>query len=355
MFRRTIKLLKGEGWKVKILIKTKDVLESLVKESGFEYENILPGGRSHSKLAMLFAVVKRDIKLWKIVRKFKPDLMMGTDPSIAHVSWFTGRYGVTIVEDDEDVIKPLVRMTYPFTKAILCPKVCRVGDKYEHKKLGYSGYMKLGYLHPNVFQLSDEVIKKYSFDKKFVLIRLSSLGAYHDYGIGGLNKPLLREIIQKCQQKGYQVKLSAEFDLDSGLKKLQLQISKLDMHHVLAAASLLISDSQSMSVEAAMLGTPSIRYSGFAGRISVLEELEHKYQLTFGVKIGNTEYLFQLIEKFSTMSDLKQTFAKRREHMMAEKIDVSAFLVWLIGNFPQSINQIKTQPDFDERFISIRK
>jgi uncharacterized protein len=68
------------------------------------------------------------------------------------------------------------------------------------------------------------------------------------------------------------------------------------MHHVLANASLLISDSQSMSVEAAMLGVPSLRFSSFAGKISVLEELEHKYKLTFGIDPSSPNKLLFKIE-----------------------------------------------------------
>ncbi len=67
------------------------------------------------------------------------------------------------------------------------------------------------------------------------------------------------------------------------------------MHHVLSFASLLICDSQSMSVEAAMLGVPSLRYSSFSGRISVLEELEHQYGLTYGINPEHPEtFNFQI-------------------------------------------------------------
>ncbi|MDF1551206.1 MAG: DUF354 domain-containing protein, partial [Bacteroidales bacterium] len=344
MFRQTIKVLIEKGWPVKIVIKTKDVLETLVKESGFNYENILPQGRSHNLFSIFFAVLKRDFKMWKIARKFKPDIMIGTDPSIAHISWLTGAYGITIIEDDDNVIKSLVRMTYPFTKTILCPEVCRVG-KYGAKKIGYAGYMKLGYLHPNVFKVDHEILNKYQFDKKFVLIRLSSLGAYHDYGIKGLTKELLNKIITKCLDAGFEIKLSAEFEIESDLKKYQLQIDPKDMHHILARASILISDSQSMSVEAAILGTPSIRYSGFAGRISVLEELETKYQLTAGIPIGQNDYLFSKLDEYLNTENLETEFQARRYKMLSEKIDVSAFLLWLLENYPQSIQSLKKDPE----------
>ena len=115
---------------------------------------------------------------------------------------------------------------------------------------------------------------------------------------------------------------------------------------------MLVSDSQSMSVEAAVLGTPSIRYSGFAGRISVLEELEKKYQLTKGIPIGEVDYLFNTLNKYLSITDLKKEFQARKEKMLNEKIDVSSFLLWLIENCPKSIETIKQKPEYEKKFIA---
>lgn len=351
MFRQTIHILKQKGWEVKILIKTKDVLESLVKDSGFQYENILQQGRGNNPFSILLALVKRDLKLWRIVRRFRPFLMIGTDPSIAHVGWMMRIPAITIVEDDHTVIKNLVRTTYPFTKHILCPEVCTVGN-FKHKKISYPGYMKLGYLHPSVFQPEPEIPVKYSLPAKFVLIRLSALNAYHDVGIGGLNRDLINRIIETCETSGYAIRISAEFEPGNEYDKYLLKIETRDMHHVLSFASILISDSQSMSVEAAMLGIPSIRYSGFAGRISVLEELEHQYNLTFGIPVGQMVKLFNKIDDLLQMDQLKEEFQDRRKKMLSEKIKLTDFLVWFITNYPDSVHILKTQPGFQEKFIN---
>ena len=87
--------------------------------------------------------------------------------------------------------------------------------------------------------------------------------------------------------------------------KYRLKINPLDIHHVITFASLYIGDSQSMAVEAAMLGVPSIRFNDFAGKISVLEELEHKYGLTYGIKTDQPERLFEKINELLAMPNLK--------------------------------------------------
>jgi predicted glycosyltransferase len=90
-------------------------------------------------------------------------------------------------------------------------------------------------------------------------------------------------------------------------------------------------------VEAAVLGVPSLRYSSFAGKISVLEELEHQYQLTFGIPIGEETMLLNKLDEILSHLDLKLIFQERRAKMLEDKIDVTAFLVWFLENFPQSV------------------
>ncbi len=263
--------------KIFILIKTKDVLEDLLKHDGFEYSNILPNVRGNSKFSIGLSLFKRFFIMLPILIRTKPTLLVGTDATIAQLGKFLGINRITITEDDYDVIKTLGDLTYPFTQTILCPKPCKVG-KWENKKIGYDGYMKLGYLHPNIFTPDREILKKYNLKDNFILIRLSQLNAHHDFGIKGINNVTLTSIIDIVSKKGYQVLISTEDPNPQYFTPYLLKIIPNDLPHILSDATILISDSQSMSVEAAMLGVPSIRYSGFVGKISVLEELEYKVE-----------------------------------------------------------------------------
>ena len=118
----------------------------------------------------------------------------------------------------------------------------------------------------------------------------------------------------------------------------------------MAFASFLVCDSQSMAVEASMLGLPSIRFNDFSGKIGVLEELEHKYGLTYGIKTDQPERLFEKIDELLAMPNLREEFQHRRQKMLDDKIDVTAFLVWFIENYPQSAKIMKENPDYQFRF-----
>lgn len=339
--RETMRRLIKANHKVVILIKTKDVLETLVQNDRFEYTNILEKTRGNSKLAVGLSLLKRNFKMIPIILKHKPDLLISTDASVAQLGRVFRINSICTLEDDYHVIKNLADITYPLVTHIVCPNVCSVG-KWDRKKIGYEGFMKLGYLHPNVFVPNNEIIEKYHLNEPFFLIRTAKLVAFHDVNAKGISKEILSRLIYKITSFEFKVFISSESELDEEFSKYQLNIDVSDMHHVLYFANGLICDSQSMAVEASMLGVPSIRYSSFCGKISVLEELEHKYLLTKGVPSGDTNLLFNSLEVMLNEPDLKNLFKERKEKMLKDKIDVTSFMEDLLGNYPKSINKYKT-------------
>ena len=349
--RATIKrLLKKLDFEVKVLIKTKDVLEDLLKADGISYTNILPQERGRSKFQIGWSLIRRNIKILPIILKKRPDLMISTDASIAQLGKLLNIDSISITEDDYTVIKTLGDLTYPFTNSVLCPEVCDVG-KWQNKKVGYKGYMKLGYLHPNVFTPRESIKQKYGLANDYVIIRLAKLTAHHDFGIKGINQNLLGQILKMIEENGLRPYITAEGQLNNDLKEYELNIEPADMHDILALSRLLICDSQSMSVEAAMLGVPSIRYSDFAGRISVLEELEHTYGLTYGFKVGDEEAIINKIYELLSLENMSKNYQEKRKKMLSEKIDVTEFLEWFISNYPKSKDTINSNPDYQNNFI----
>jgi hypothetical protein len=349
LFARSAIKNMGKSVEVIILLKTKDVLEDLVKSDGFDYINILPEARGNSKFSIILSLLKRIIIMLPIVLRHKPYVMVSTDASVAIIGFILRRNVITITEDDYIIIKSLGDLTYPFTTSILCPVPCSVG-KWEKKKVGYLGYMKLSYLHPKVFSLDPLVLEKYGFKGNYALIRVAKLTAHHDFGVTGIDIGLLEILIKKFEKNDFRVLISSEGSLPSKFDNYKLDILPHDMHHVLAGSSFLVCDSQSMAVEAAMLGVPSIRYSSFAGRISVLEELEKEYQLTFGILSGNKELLLDKLDSLIEIDDIKEEFKKRREKMLKDKICVSDFLEWFICKFPESSKIMKENPDYQLKF-----
>jgi hypothetical protein len=113
---------------------------------------------------------------------------------------------------------------------------------------------------------------------------------------------------------------------------------------------MLIGDSQTMTSEAAVLGTPAIRSNSFVGQISYLEEEEHVYGLTYGFLPTDFDAMQLKIEELLTLPNLKEIWQSRRQKMLADKIDVTAFFVWFIENYPESVKIMKDNPDYQYIF-----
>ncbi|MEC7927310.1 MAG: hypothetical protein VX767_03660, partial [Candidatus Neomarinimicrobiota bacterium] len=129
------------------------------------------------------------------------------------------------------------------------------------------------------------------------------------------------------------VYISSERNLPSIFHKYILSMNPKLIHHAIYFSDLFISDSQSMTVESCILGTPSIRYSDFVGRISVLEKLEYKYKLTIGITPDGNGAIISKIKEIVAMHGLKDEWQRRRENMLKEMIDVTPFIANMLEKF----------------------
>ncbi|MCD4680711.1 MAG: DUF354 domain-containing protein [Bacteroidales bacterium] len=354
MFKYVIRNLISKGHSIKITINTKDILEQLLINDGIQYENILQKRRKYNtKFHALLALIKKDIKLFQIQINGNYDIMVGTEAALSHIGWLFRKPVLIMDEDDVTVVPEAAKLSFPFATYVVSPVTCNL-KKWSKKKIAYNGFQKLAYLHPKYFTPKEIIVNKL-IDKnvRFFLIRVSDLSAYHDKDNNGLTIEIIRKIIEILAPHG-KILISTERKLPGDLSQYLLQAEFNDIHHYLYYADFLIADSQSMCVEAAILGTPSIRFSGFAGKISVLEELEHKFGLTFGIQITEHDKLYQKINELLQIKNLRQKWQAKRHKMLEDKIDVTAFWTWLIDNYPKSVKVFQKNVDYQNTFRELQ-
>lgn len=353
MYKYVIHNLTQKGHTIKITINTKDILEQLLIADGLAYENILPIRRKrNTKLLTVFTLLKKDLKIFQTQLKGNYDLFVGTETALSHIGWFFGKPVIIMDEDDITVVPIGARISFPFATHIVSPVACNLG-KWTKKKISYEGYQKTAYLHPDYFSPNEAIVSKVIKNReRYFLIRVSGLSAYHDSGVKGFTVEIIRKIIEIIIPYG-KVLLSTERTLPDDLCQYLFKTEVTNIHHFLFYADFLIADSQSMCVEASLLGTPSIRFSDFSGKIGVLEELEQKYGLTYGIKVTQQEKLFEKINELLIIDNLRTIFQEKRQIMLKDKIDVTSFWTWLIDNYPKSTSVLKENPDFQETFRKI--
>lgn len=350
MLKNTAHALTSDGHKVYFVIKQKDILENLLQEAGFEYTQIRKG-RGDGAMGMVQSVLGMERGMCAFIRKNKIDLLIGSTLTFAtRVIMHTPV--VVLGEDDAAIVPRYAKLVYPWANTILHPVSCNAG-KWEDKVVHYPGFQKLAYLHPKRFTADKDVVRRYSInpDKPYFIIRFAKLNAHHDSGVSGISTDIAQHLIDMLSPHGH-IYITSERQLEPQFEQYRLQINPLDIHHVMAFATLYIGDSQSMAVEAAMLGVPSLRFNDFVGakKIGVMEELEHVYGLTYGISSHEPETLYAKVAELlgSSIPDdgadrlaLRDEWQNRRRRMLADKIDVTAFLTWFIEHYPQSASETK--------------
>lgn len=206
--------------------------------------------------------------------------------------------------------------------------------------------------------------------KPYFILRFASLNAHHDSGIKGINTEIAQRLVDILKPHG-RIYITSERPLKPQFEQYRIKINPLDMHHVMAFASLYIGDSQTMAAEAGVLGVPFARFNDFVGRIGYLRELEDVYELGYGihatplaadspirrndgsVQPSGVEELYKRVEQLVAMdaNEHRALYQQRRQKMLSDKIDCAKFLTYFIENYPQSVYETrKGDSEFWKRF-----
>ncbi len=327
---------------VVVCIKSKDVLEKLLQESGIAYINIdsKSSTKKKSKAIIILNFFRRMMKLTGVILKNKPQRLVGSAAELGVLGKILNIPSFILFEDDFEKVKSFARIAGPTATYLICPDCCSAW-KWSHKKIGYPSYHELAYLHPNHFQPDLKRVEKiFDLSKRNFILRFSELGAYHDVGKTGITDELAGMLISKLEQYG-RVYITSERPLSPQFEPYRIHIRISDIHHALYFADMFIGDSQTMTAEAAVLGTPAIRYNDFVGELSYLEDLEKNYQLTSGVRTQEVDKLFNVVDEYLKHHDLKSEWARRRQVMLDQKSDFSKSLKWLLSCHAKDLKCMK--------------
>jgi uncharacterized protein len=340
LFRNFARLMGEKGHPVLFTTRNKEFEIYLLKK--YDSPFVLFGKHYKSSLGKLIGLIKFDLQMVFTGIKFKPDLFLSHGSIYAaHAAWFLRKPHIAM-EDTGNMEQ--VRLYLPFTNVVL------TSDSF-HRELGkkqirYAGYHELAYLHPKYFHAERADLKELKLEnnEEYALLRFVSWKATHDKGQKGLNLEMKRKIIEKLQPK-YRVFISSELPLPEEFKKYTLPASPEKIHSVLAFASLFITEGATMASECAMLGTPALYVNSiFAGTIKD----QAKAVLLFNFKTG--EGVLEKMDEFLTGNLNTAIFKKRKDVFLINKIDVTAFMVWFVENYPSSVDIMRNNPDFQYRF-----
>jgi uncharacterized protein len=340
-FKNMIRALMSRGHEIALVTKDKEVTIDLLKKFGFDYINLGKPGKGLSGKA--WGLISFDYQLYKIAQKIKPDLFVGmASPYLGHVSRMMHKPYVSFW--DTETADLLIFLSYNFVDTI-CTPACFL-KTLGNRQVLYGGYKELAYLHPHQFTPDPSVLDEIGLSKneRFIIVRFISWAASHDVGLKGISNPI--QIIKELENFGT-VFVSSEKITDKKLDNYRLKIAPEKFHSLLSFAQLYFGEGGTIATEAAILGTPAIHIESDSNGVATgyssgnFRELRDKYGLMFFYPDEKPA----LNKAFEILSDSKSKleWKKKREKLLKDKIDVSAWMTDFIENYPESFYKYKKE------------
>lgn len=341
-FKYVYKELLKKGHEVLFTTKDKDIALYLLDKYKLSYINL--GKPKKGLLNKILYIPNTCFKFLKIIISFKPNIILSRGS--IHSSWMSFLFIKKHVSfADTEHVGLADTLTVPFVKTKL------TAFSY-YKDLGinhfrFSGNIELFYLHPKRFKPDKSILDFLGVkeNEKYAIIRFVSWDAHHDVGLNGItleNKILLVKKLVKYAK----VFITSEKELPEELEPYKISIPPEKMHDAIYYSSLLVGESATMASEAAVLGVPSI-YIDEVGRGYTDEE--GKVGLVYNFKPAQQDKAIIKSEELIKLNSL-ENYQQINKQFLNDKIDVTAFTVWFVENYPDSIKTVKENTDYQYRF-----
>lgn len=322
-FKHFAWIMQKNGNEVLFTTRNKEFSIDLLKTYKFNFISL--GEHFKTTKGKLYGILKFNYALGKIARKFKPDVLLGIASFYAsQISFLINK--PSLIFDDTEHAKNEHRLYKPFAKYIITPNFFQKNMGSKQKR--YDGFHELAYLHPNYFKPDPSVLNHLGVNEneKFVIMRFIALKASHDKGHHFMSEEIKRKAVHELS-KYAKVFITSESPLKDEMKQYEIKIGPEKIHDALYYASLFLGESGTMTTESALLGTPAVRISTIGKLLGNFKELRDKYNLIYFFDSGE-EGLKKALELIK--NDSKKTWQLKRDKLINDKIDVTAYMVDLV-------------------------
>lgn len=186
-------------------------------------------------------------------------------------------------------------------------------------------------------------------DEEYVLLRFNAFDAVHDFNVYGFSDQDKIQLVNELERYA-KVFISSEAGVPDKIKDRVMNFPKSRIHDVIFYAKMLVTDTQTMTTEAAILGTPAIRCNNFVGPNDMgnFIELEEKYGLIYN--FNKPDLAIHKAVELIQEKNLKQNWTEKREKLFNEKTDMTEFMVWFIAHYPESFDLMKNYTETQQQF-----
>jgi len=289
----------------------------------------------------------------KLMKRHGVDIVTGFGVYDAYSSALLSIPNVLFIDNEPKIgmrsYQVQFHLFYPFVDCLFTPSYFRETLGKKHLKI--DAIKEIAYLHPNEYRPDGSVREALGVapGERYALLRFNGMGAFHDLGVGGFKDEDKVRLVRELEKHG-RVFISSEKGVPREIEDRVTKLPKNRIHDAMFYASLLVTDTQTMATEAAILGTPTIRCNSFVGPNDMgnFIEMENRYRLMFNFR-DPQEAIARAVD-LAADRGAKDKWCRRREALLKEMIDVTSFMVWYIEEHPHSQEQLISDPLVLERF-----
>ena len=294
-----------------------------------------------SKISKTLSFPSDVLNAYKLLSKSKFDLVFG----FGIIETYTGlllRAPVLIFNDSEPMVNNFsfsmqFLLFMPFIEAIITPSAFRQDLGKKHIRV--DSYKELAYLHPNYFKPNDDIFQLLGMAKgeRYAILRFNAFDAVHDAGVTGFTDQDKIRLVTELE-KSMKVLISSESKLPGTISDRVMKIPKNRIHDALYFSQLLVTDTQTMATEAALLGVPTVRCNKFVGinDMGNFTELEKKYGLLYNFL--NQNEAIDMALSLASKKNIKAEWQFKKTALITEKTDITQFMIKFIEKLRNSSN-----------------
>jgi uncharacterized protein len=337
-----------KGHRVLFAVVEKEGIINRINQSG-GFSSVVIGKTRKTVVGKFLNIFLIDFRLWILALRFKPDVIFSpAAPSTGHVAKLLNVKNVCWGDTETATVN--LKFSLPFIDCLLLPD-CFLNKVSGRKIVRFNSYKEMAYLHPRRFRPDPSVLKKLGLraGTRIILLRFSALNAMHDIGLRSVSDSAngkLLEHIKRLEKHGRVFVSMTEKDPGKEFEKYRLDIHPAEYVHFLSYCTLYIGEGTTTASEAGVLGIPWINIQ--KSTRGYLIDQERKYGL--GRRTDNLDDAFATALEWLKDKNMPARWRQKRRKLLADKIDLTSFLIWFLGNYPASHKRMNDDPDFQFRF-----
>lgn len=274
-----------------------------------------------------------EVDLYRRLTRIEPDVVAASHGIAAsHVAPLVGARSCIFVDTDADVVLGS-RLSSQFAHRICRPQWLRTPD--DERCVDYAGLHELSYLAPDRFTPDPALLEAHGVDpfEPYAVVRFGAWKSHHDVGKRGFSPDGKRRLLDELARRGpvYVADESAGDAPEALLASDEVEplpVPPEHFHHLLAGATVCVGEVATTTIEAAVLGTPTVRVSPFAGPddMGKFVELERR-GLVRSFPASAERAGIETVRRLYDDPGAGRRWERRRDAFLEETVDVCSFVV----------------------------